>query len=215
MTDCSRGEVGDLDIPVDVESVVFGSQNDGAVLHQGNIEALSMLHLALQSTQQLSSLAEHGEVEVVVIVSNADLSRGSQSNTNGEVAHSFSTNLTEVISLVVEHLDTVGPVVADVDLHAVVHNNSIGELEVAGTAELVEDVPEHVKDDHPHDLALHHNDAAVVVSGDSPGMLEYVSSELPDELAVFGEDLDLVSGGPLSDDNVSRLDHHRHSVGVE
>ena len=78
---------------------------------------------------------------------------------------SFTANLTEIISLVVEDLDTVSSVVADVDLHAVVDNNTIGELQVARAAELVEDIADHVEDDDPHDLALHDNDAAVVVSG--------------------------------------------------
>ena len=78
---------------------------------------------------------------------------------------SFTANLTEIVSLVVEDLHTVSPVVADVDLHAVVDDNSIGELEVARTAELVEDVADHVEDDDPHDLALHHNDPAVVIRG--------------------------------------------------
>ena len=78
---------------------------------------------------------------------------------------SLTANLTEIISLVVEDLHTVSPVVADVDLHAVVDNDSIGELQVARTAELVEDVADHVEDDDPHDLALHHNNAAVVVRG--------------------------------------------------
>ena len=68
----------------------------------------------------------------------------------------------------------------------------------------------------------------------SPRVLEDVGSKLPDELTVLGEDLDLprimlprrvlsplpgasylVSGGPLSHHDVSSLDHHGHSVGVE
>ena len=78
---------------------------------------------------------------------------------------SFATNLPEIVSLVIEYLDTVCPVVADVDLHAVVDNNSVGELQVARAAELVEDVPDHVEDDDPHNLALDHNNAAMVISG--------------------------------------------------
>jgi hypothetical protein len=150
-----------------------------------------MLHLALQSSQQLPSLAEHRQVEVVVIVSDADLPGSRQSNTDGEVTHSLSSDLPKVVSLIVEHLDAVRPVVADVDLHAVVHNNTIGELQVAGTTELVKNIPEHVEDDDPHDLALHNNDAAMIVSGDSTRMLENVGSKLPDELSILGEDLDL------------------------
>ena len=57
--------------------------------------------------------------------------------------------------------------------------------------EFVEDVPHHVEDDDPHDLALDDDDAAAVVRGDSTGMLQDVCSELPDELSVLGEYLDL------------------------
>ena len=57
--------------------------------------------------------------------------------------------------------------------------------------ELVEDIPHLVKDDDPHDLALDDDDAAAVVRGDSAGMLQDVGSELPDELSVLGEYLDL------------------------
>ena len=79
---------------------------------------------------------------------------------------SFTANLTEIISLIVEDLHAVSSVVADVDLHAVVDNNSVGELQVARAAELIEDVADHVEDNDPHDLALHHNDAAIIISGD-------------------------------------------------
>ena len=79
---------------------------------------------------------------------------------------SFTANLTEIISLIVEDLHTVSPVVADVDFHAIVDDDTIGELEVARAAELIEDVADHVEDNDPHDLALHHNDAAIIISGD-------------------------------------------------
>ena len=60
----------------------------------------------------------------------------------------------------------MSPVVTDVDLHVVIDNNAVGELQITGAAELVEDVTDHVEDDDPHDLAFHDNDAAVVVSSD-------------------------------------------------
>lgn len=84
-----------------------------------------------------------------------------------------------------------------------------------GAAKLVEDVPDHVEDYDPHDLALDHNDAAAVVRGDAPRVLENVSSKLSDELTILGEDLDLVSGGPLCHHNVPSLGHHGHPVRVE
>ena len=41
----SGREIGDLDVAVDVESVVFGRQHDRAVLHESHVKALGMLHL--------------------------------------------------------------------------------------------------------------------------------------------------------------------------
>ena len=61
-----------------------------------------MLDLALQSPQELSCLAEHGQVEVVVIVSDADLSRGCQTNSDGEIGHTFSTYLSQIVALETE-----------------------------------------------------------------------------------------------------------------
>ena len=43
-------------------------------------------HLALQSSQQLAGLTEDGQVEVVVVVSDADFSRSRQTDANWEVA---------------------------------------------------------------------------------------------------------------------------------
>ena len=44
-------------------------------------------YLALQSAQQLACLTEDSQVEVVVIVSDADFARSRQTDANGEVAH--------------------------------------------------------------------------------------------------------------------------------
>ena len=43
--------------------------------------------LALQGAQELARLAEHSQVEVVVIVSDADFARSRQTDANREVAH--------------------------------------------------------------------------------------------------------------------------------
>lgn len=39
-----------LDIAVDVEPVVLAGKHDAAILHESHVEALSMFHLALQSS---------------------------------------------------------------------------------------------------------------------------------------------------------------------
>ena len=62
-----------LHVAIDVESVVFGSEDNGSILHQGDVEALGVLDLALQGPEQLPGLTEDSEVEVVVIVRDADL----------------------------------------------------------------------------------------------------------------------------------------------
>ena len=74
-----------LYISIDIEVVVLRGENDGPVLHEGNIEALGVLDFTLKSTKQLTSLAEHGEVEIVVVVSYGDFPRCCETNTNGEV----------------------------------------------------------------------------------------------------------------------------------
>ena len=42
-----------LDVSVDIEPVVLAGQHDAAVLHESHVETLGMLHLALQSSDQL------------------------------------------------------------------------------------------------------------------------------------------------------------------
>ena len=77
-------------------------------------------------------LVEDGEVEIVVVVSNGDVAAGSHPNTNGEVGDAFTADLAQVVALVVEHLDAVGPVVADEHLLVVIHSHAIGEFKVPG-----------------------------------------------------------------------------------
>ena len=85
--------------------------------------------LALQGAQELARLAEHSQVKVIVIVGDTDLPGGSQPHPDGEVGHALAPDLAEVVALVVEHLDTVGAVVRDEDLHRVVDDHAVGELE--------------------------------------------------------------------------------------
>ena len=40
-----------LDVAVDVEPVVLAGEHDATILHERHVEALRMLHLALQSSQ--------------------------------------------------------------------------------------------------------------------------------------------------------------------
>ena len=79
-------------------------------------------------------LVEDCEVEVVVVISNGDVAAGSHPNTDGEVGDTFAANLAQVVALVVEHLDAVGPVVANKHLLVVIHCHAVGEFKVPGVA---------------------------------------------------------------------------------
>ena len=75
-------------------------------------------------------LVEYGEIEVVVVVGDGNIAAGRHPNTNGEVRNTFTTDLPQVVALVVKHLDTVSPVVTDEHFLVVIHCHAIGELKV-------------------------------------------------------------------------------------
>ena len=150
-----------------------------------------MLDLALKGPEQLPGLTEDGEVEVVVVVRDADLPWRGQPNSDGKVWDSLTSYLTKIVSLIVEDLNAVGPVVADKDLHWVVDDHPVGKLEKPWTTELVQNITDHVEDDDSHDLAFNDNDPTTVVGGHTTGMLEDVRTELADKLSILGENLNL------------------------
>merc|ERR1719347_1789922 len=154
----SHGKCWNLNISVDVEAIILRSEDDGSVLHERDVKTLSMLDLTLERTEQLPSLTEHSEVEVVVVVRNRNLTRGSQTNTNGKIRDAFSSYLSQVISLVVKNLHAMGSVVTDEDLHLIVDNYPIRKLKIPRAAELVEHITHHVEYYHPHDFAFNNND---------------------------------------------------------
>ena len=119
-----------LHVAVDVESVILGGEDDGAVLHERHVEALRVLDLALERAEQLAGLAEHRQVEVVVVVRDADLPGGGEAHADGEVGDALAPDLPQVIAVVVKNLDTVGAVVGDENLHGIVDDNSVGELKI-------------------------------------------------------------------------------------
>ena len=75
-------------------------------------------------------LVKYSEVEVVVVVSNRDVTAGSHANTDGEIGNALPANLTQVVALVVKHLYTVGSVVADEHFLVVIHCHTIGEFKM-------------------------------------------------------------------------------------
>ena len=103
----------------------------------------------------------------------------------------LAADLSEKFPFIVEDFDAVGPVVRDEDFLAVVHDHSVGELQVFGAPKLAENCAHLVEDDDAHDLALYHDNEALGVYADAAGMLEDVSTELTDELTVLIVDLNL------------------------
>jgi hypothetical protein len=54
--------------------------------------------------------------------------------------HTFSSNLSEIDSIIIENLDTVGSVIRDENFLSVIHNHSVGKLKVLGATKLVQDI---------------------------------------------------------------------------
>ena len=106
---CLEPQRRDLDVSVDVEAGVLAGQHHAPVIHQRHVKTLSMLHLvtkytdniilltvftfvyfshlALESRNKLAVLAEHGQVEVVVVVGDGDLPRGVNADTDWVVGN--------------------------------------------------------------------------------------------------------------------------------
>jgi len=206
---------GNLNVSVDVEAVVLAGQHHAPVVHQGHVETLGVLHLTLQSRDELALLGEHGQVEVIMIVCYSDLSGSIDTHSDRIVGDSFTADLPEEVSIVIKDFDAVGSIIRDEYLLSVIYNHAVGELQMLGAAELVQHVTELVEDDHTHHLALYYYDPALVVHTDSSGVLEDVGAELPHELTVLVVDLDLVGRGPLCDDDISARLDYSYPVRVE
>ncbi len=78
-----------LNVSIDVEAVVFAGQDDGAVVHEGDVEALRVLDLALQGGEELAVLREDGQVEVVVVVGDRDLAGCVDADADGVVSDAW------------------------------------------------------------------------------------------------------------------------------
>ena len=103
----------------------------------------------------------------------------------------FTTNLPEVDTFIVEDLDTVSPVVWNENLLAIIYNYTIGELQMLGTTKLVENIAGLIENDDPHNLAFNYNDAAFVVNGNSSGVLQNIGAKFTHKLAILVVNLDL------------------------
>ena len=103
----------------------------------------------------------------------------------------FTTNLPEVDTFIVEDLDTVSPVVWNENLLAIIDNYAIGELQMLGTTKLVENIAGLIENDDAHNLAFDYNDAAFVVDGNSSGVLQNIGAKFTHKLAILVVNLDL------------------------
>lgn len=63
-----------------------------------------------------------------MIVRDGDLASRVDAHADRVVGNAFSTNLSKIVSFIVEHLDAVSSVVRDENLLSVIDNNSVGEL---------------------------------------------------------------------------------------
>lgn len=163
----------------------------------------------------MSILSEDRDVEVVVIVSHEDLSCFIDADSNWIVCQSLSSDLSQEHSFVREDFDTMSPVVRDEDLLLVIHDDSVGELEVFRTTKLLQNISQVVEDQDSHDFAFHDNDSSFVVDCDSSWMLQDVGSKLTNKLSVLIVDLDLMSRRSLSDNDVSRRFDDSNSIGIQ
>ena len=103
----------------------------------------------------------------------------------------FTTNLPEVDTFIVEDLDTVSPVVWNENLLAIIYNYAIGELQMLGTTKLVENIAGLIENDDPHNLTFHYNNSAFVVNGNSSGVLQNIGAKFTHKLAILVVNLDL------------------------
>lgn len=142
-------------IPINVEAIVLAGQNHTAVIHQCNVKALGMLDLALQCGHQLPVLGEYGQIEVVVIVSDKNFASRINTNTNWIIGDAFAANLTQKDTLVAEHLNAMGAIVADENFLFIIDDDAIGELKMLAAPELLQYISGLIENNDTHDLALH------------------------------------------------------------
>jgi len=151
-----------------------------------------------------------------MIVSYKHLAIQIDPNADRVVSYPLAAYLTHVLALVVEDLDAVRPIVADKYLLAVIRAAAaVRKLQVLRAVELLQHIAHQIEDQHAHHLALNHNDTALGVHADTARMLQDVSAELAQEVAVLVVNLDLVGGRALRYYNVACVLHNSHSVRVE
>uniref|UniRef100_A0A182TT91 Uncharacterized protein n=1 Tax=Anopheles melas TaxID=34690 RepID=A0A182TT91_9DIPT len=207
-------DIGELRLFVATDDQL-GAIHHAAVVHEGHIEALGVLHLTLHGRYQLPVLCEDGQVEVVMIVRDKDFATGINTYANRVVGDTLATDLPQELALVVEHLYAMCSIVADEDLLLVVDYDPVREFEMLAATKLLQHIAGLVEDDDTHHLALHDNDTALAVHGNAARMLQDVSAELAHKLAVLVVDLNLVRRRALRHDDVTGRTHNGYPVRIE
>lgn len=64
--------------------------------------------------------------------------------------------MSKKVPLIVKHLDTMSSIITDEDLLAIIHDNTVGELQVFAAAKLVKDIAHLIKNNNTHDLQNYH-----------------------------------------------------------
>lgn len=117
-----------MNVTVDVQPIVLAGQHDGTVVHEGDVEALRVLDLGLEGGHQLALLREYGQIEIVVVVGDEYLARSVYAHADWIVGDALAADLPQVLSLIVEHLDAVGPIVGYEYFLFVIDHHAVGEL---------------------------------------------------------------------------------------
>ena len=113
------------------------------------------------------------------------------------------------------YLDTVSTIIRDENLLLVIDNNTIRELQVIWTVELMSNIAVLIKNNNSHHFALNNDDSSLVVYSNSSWITEGISTKLAHKLSILVIDLDLMSGRALSYDDITTGSHHGNPVGIQ
>ena len=94
-----------LQVPVHIQPIVLRREDHRAIIHEGYVETLSVLHLRLVGRHELAVLSEQCQVEVVMVVRDEDLSLCSYAHADRVVGDTFPADLTQILAIVVEYLE--------------------------------------------------------------------------------------------------------------
>jgi hypothetical protein len=157
----------------------------------------------LHRIQQRSFLIENGDVEVIVVIKNDNFAKVVDSHSDRIVRKSFTTDLAQKFSAIVENFNAVCAIVTNENLVLVVRTNSVRKFQVARARKLLLYVSIRVENDDSHDLALDNDNSSLTIDTDTTGMLKNVGTEFAQKLAILIVDLNLMSRTTLSYDKVS------------